>query len=214
MSHTQQLYINAACRIGNNQAWKDGQLFFEQAGVPGDEFMVGLYRKLNLQYPKWYKMDRLSKLGVLAAEIVLGMGYEVSCQAGERAIVLANSHSSLDTDARFVSQMRDIPSPAVFVYTLPNIVSGEISIRHCFKGEQAFFVSAQPDMEFLYSYVRAIFADGRTRVCLMGWADIFGEQFNATMYRVSADRDDSVHSMEFNTQNLYQYFYHEQGAVS
>lgn len=207
-----ELYINAVCRVTGNRAWKNGQLFYDQPGAAADEFLVGLYRALNLNYPKWYKMDRLSRLGVAAAEMVWE-NYP-DCRPFEKAIVLANSHSSLDTDTRFVSQMQEIPSPAVFVYTLPNIVSGEISIRHGLKGEQAFFVTEQPDPEFLHSYTRSLFAAGKTRVCLMGWIDIFGEQFNATLYRISAESNDSVLSMEFTIENLYQYFYHEQGAVS
>jgi hypothetical protein len=58
------------------------------------------------------------------------------------ALVFANRSSSLDTDFKYQesinSQENYFPSPAVFVYTLPNICVGEISIKHKMQTENAF----------------------------------------------------------------------------
>ena len=60
-------------------------------------------------------------------------------------MVFANSNSSLDVDIKHNASIADkekyFPKPAVFVYTLPNIMLGELSIRHLLRGENIFFVS-------------------------------------------------------------------------
>lgn len=211
-----EYWINAAARISGNKAYRNNEQVFAREESTADEFLTGLYKHLAPDYPKWYKMDRLSKLGILAAELVLGIPDPGSNgeAAYTKAIVLANRHASLDTDRRFVDQLKEIPSPAVFVYTLPNIVTGEISIRHGYKGEQAFFVDEECPVEMLVNYVWALLEEGGTESCLLGWTDILGEQYNATLYRVSRVREDSVFSMSFTSKNVYQYLYHEQGSVS
>jgi hypothetical protein len=207
-------WINKAVKIGSNRAFQNQQILLEKPELTTDEFLMALYREIGMEYPKWFKMDRLSKLGMLAAELVLGRPGGKQSDPFGSAIVLANRHSSLDTDRKFVEQLKEIPSPAVFVYTLPNIVTGEISIRHGLKGEQAFFIDDICPVDFMVNYVQTLFEEGNTRSCLFGWVDILGEQYNATLYSVSGVQEDSVHSIQFTSKNVYQYFDHEQGAVS
>ena len=92
--------------------------------------LLSLYQHFNWQYPKYYKMDNLSRLGWAAAELLLERWDARAYQPEEVAIVLSNANSSLDTDYRYTGTTKDLPSPSVFVYTLPNIVTGEICIRH------------------------------------------------------------------------------------
>ena len=208
-------WMNGASRIKNNKAWRNRELVFDLPDAPADDFLLALYREIGMEYPKWFKMDRLAKLGMLAAELVLGApGKQEKFNPYEAAIVLANRHSSLDTDRRFVEQMKEIPSPALFVYTLPNILTGEISIRHGFKGEQAFFIQDSFPVDLLVQYVTTILEEGHTKNCLLGWVDIIGGQYEAVLYSVSAVAKDSVLSMPFTTKNVYQYLENEQGAVS
>lgn len=200
------LYISGSCRIANGTAWKDDTVRFQQEDEVPAVFFPALYKALQVNYPKWYKMDRLSQLGILAAELLFrDAGITVKENPINTAIVLANSHSSLDTDLRFSEQLNEIPSPAVFVYTLPNIVIGEISIKYGIKGEQAFYVMEKPDLDFLVQYVRTLFAEGQTTQCIVGWLDLFKDQYSAVLYLVTNSPD---------TKNLYQYLYHEQGPVN
>ncbi|MBZ5858859.1 hypothetical protein [Flavihumibacter profundi] len=207
------LYIESACRIVPGQAWKDDELIFGQAGTSTESFLVGLYKELQVNYPKWYKMDRLSQLGLLAAELLLPRTLgEAGAKPMDTAIVLSNRHSSLDTDTRFADQLADIPSPAVFVYTLPNIVIGEITIRFGIKGEQAFYLMDKPDWAFLQQVTQALFSEGQVKYCLLGWVDLFQENYEAVMFLVSANAGGGESRKIMNTKNLYQY--HEQGAVN
>jgi hypothetical protein len=113
-----------------------------------------------------------------------------------------------------VEQLADIPSPATFVYTLPNIMIGEIGIRHGFKGEQACFLAATPDAGFLEEYVRALFREGGTKCCIVGWIDAYREQYEAGWVLVSDRQLNTATGKIFNRENLYQYLHHEQGAVN
>jgi hypothetical protein len=169
------------CIIRNNKIWKNGGIIFEKHNVSLDDFMLEAYSTLKISYPKFYKMDRLSKLGFLAAEILLS-GLQKKWEASQIALVLSNSNSSLDTDIRYWDTVKTIASPSLFVYTLPNIVAGEICIRHGIKGENLFFVSPQFDAEWMASYVDLLLSNGRTKYCLAGWIDVLSDRADVFLY--------------------------------
>ena len=214
MSLPGTLYINGSCRITNGQAWVGDSIVFQQKATAPPVFLPALYAARDLNYPKWYKMDRLSQLGILAADLIYSNSSKSSKPDPlETAIVLANRHSSLETDARFADQLEGIPSPAVFVYTLPNIVMGEISIKYGLKGEQAFFLMEKPDPGFLLRYAETFFAEGQVKNCLVGWLDLFQDDYLAVLFLVSKTPSDNK-ERKLNTENFYQYLHHEQGAVN
>ena len=64
-------YITASCIINNNIVYKNGLPVFAERELELPELLVAVYRHLELQYPKFHKMDNLSKLGWLANEILL-----------------------------------------------------------------------------------------------------------------------------------------------
>lgn len=102
----------------------------------GDKMLVELYRRYAGDYPKFFKMDTLSRLGFIAAEILLK-------ESKVDAVVLANKSASIKNDTDYMATITNgnyYPSPALFVYTLPNIVTGEIAIRHHIQGETAFYI--------------------------------------------------------------------------
>jgi hypothetical protein len=153
------------------------------------DFIKSLYRKEQVSYPKFYKMDRLSKLGFLCAEMVLKDNPVTERYNKEEiGIVIANSASSLDTDMDYQAMISDrsnyFPSPSVFVYTLPNIVIGEICIRHGIKGENAFFISEKFEPERLTEYVGELIHSSRSKAVLCGWVDILEKQFESLLFTV------------------------------
>ena len=184
-----QIKITSSCVIDDNKVFKDDQLVFEGKAVRAADFLVELYNYIAPDYPKFYKMDNLSKLGWLAAEILLKNSFDrAACKAEETGVVLSNSNSSLDTDRRYFQTISEYPSPSLFVYTLPNIVIGEICIRNQFQGENAFFVfdGFQPD--FLEQYVTGLIKNGTVRTCICGWVDILADNYKAALYLVREDQ--------------------------
>ena len=102
----------------------------------GEKMLVELYRRYVKDYPKFFKMDTLSRLGFIAAELLLK-------DQPVEAIILANRSASIKNDTDYIATISDgnyYPSPALFVYTLPNIVTGEIAIRHHIQGETSFYI--------------------------------------------------------------------------
>lgn len=176
--------ITRYCRIRQFSLRDGDRVIYEHPAVSLDDFSERAFRHLGTQYPKFYKMDRMSKLGVLGVEILL-QGTNVPSRKPESvSIVLSNAHASLDTDRRYFETMKTIPSPALFVYTLSNIVTGEICIRHGFKGENAFFVTPSFDPVTMSSYVDAVMTSKDTTTCIAGWVDVLGEQHDVFLYLV------------------------------
>ena len=119
----------------------------------GNAQLTELYRTHIGDWPKFYKMDTLSKAGFVATELLLKKVGERRCSSEEfirsRAIVLFGSTASLCADRNYQATIQDrdnyYPSPALFVYTLPNIVTGDIAIRNHWRGETSFYVLEGPD---------------------------------------------------------------------
>lgn len=128
---------------------------------------------------KFYKMDDLCKLGYLASAWLLdGIEYgEEEC-----GIVMSGKYGCLDTDIRHQqiidSEGDSSASPAVFVYTLPNVVAAEISIRHHIKGENIWFWSEDETMSDIKKYASILAASRDLKYCIAAHIDfINGDYF-------------------------------------
>jgi hypothetical protein len=200
-------HITATCVIRKNRIYQQGRLVREQppadlgGGPSADlaDFLLTGYQHFGFQYPKFYKMDNLSKLGWLAAELLLSEGFDAAeYQPEEMAIVLSNANSSLDTDYKYFATVMDIPSPALFVYTLPNILIGEICIRNKFKGENAFFISEAFDAAFIETYVRDLMETGHARACICGWVEVLGDSYTAALFLI----EKKITTLPFTAENM------------
>jgi len=178
------LHITARSLITRNKAFKNGRLIFEHPGS-ADEFLNAAYAHFAISYPKFHKMDQLCKLGVLATELLLKeTGHSEKYAETETGLVLSNANASLDVDLKYAKTIQTGASPALFVYTLPNIVIGEISIRWHFKGENAFFVFKQFDGNFIEKYVNSLFENKLIKNCICGWVDFLKEDYRALLFLV------------------------------
>jgi hypothetical protein len=158
----------------------DGVELFRGDSELLEDFFVQAYKTLQIDYPKFYKMDNLSKAGFLAAEVLFRKFPQGIPYSSEKiSLVLSNAHGSLDTDVRYANAAKSVSSPALFVYTLPNIVAGEICIRHKIKGENAFFISESFDAELLSNYVSMLKNDN---LCLAGWVDVMNDHHDVFLY--------------------------------
>ena len=59
----------------------------------------------------------------------------------------------------------------MFVYTLANIVAGEMAIKYKLRGETSFYVSQHFDKERLEKAVADVFAQTQATHLLAGWVD-------------------------------------------
>ena len=203
------LYISASCVIRNFRVYKNGSFFFEAPQKELPAFLTALYQFSGVKYPKFYKMDNLSKLGFLGAEILLEGFDKTAYEAPDAGIVLSNASSSLDTDRKYYETVKDIPSPALFVYTLPNIVIGELCIRHNFKGENAFFISESFDAGFIEQYVANLFNNDILQVCLCGWLELMGDHHEAALFLV--EKKEKAGPETFSAEHIKKIYQKEHG---
>ncbi|MBR4842512.1 MAG: hypothetical protein IK006_05420 [Bacteroidaceae bacterium] len=150
-----------------------------ECGLTGSAMLTELYRAHVADWPKFFKMDTLSKVGFLASELLLKECGEKRLESEEytsaRAVVLFGTTASLCADRNYQETIQDkdnyYPSPALFVYTLPNIVTGEIAIRNHYRGETSFYVLDSYDAQTMAFHIHCSFQDSVTESVLAGWVD-------------------------------------------
>ena len=202
-----KIYITGSTIIHKNQVIKNGSLLFSKKDVNSPDFYLATYQFLGEKYPKFYKMDSLSKLGWLATEVLLKDNETISkFKPEEVGVFLCNANSSLEADLKYIDSTKTIASPSLFVYTLPNIVIGEICIRHQFKGENGFFIFENFNAEFIVNYVTSLFNHHILNACICGWIEAMGEDYKAVFFWIEKS-DQAVHlsqhvSLLFTTENL------------
>ena len=178
-------YITSYCSISNNAVYKNNELLFEKKDADIPAFLLSVYKHFEIDYSRFYKMDNLSKLGWLASEILLKNNFQrENYKPGDVGLIFSNSNSSLDTDLKYMESVSDIPRSSLFVYTLPNIVSGEICIRNNFKGENAFFLSDSFNAGFIKKYAGSLLDNNVLQACLCGWIELLQDEYKAVLFLV------------------------------
>lgn len=158
--------------IRQGRVWEDGQLRYASGEAALGRMCRAIYKEMGLDYPKFYKMSALSKLGFLAAEMLLE-GLDLGRFDPDRiCLFLANTSSSLHTDGKYQESLKQTPSPATFVYTLPNILIGEICIRHGIHGEGLFFIREEQGKDFVREQSRLAMEEGSCDLALAGWVEV------------------------------------------
>lgn len=172
------LKIGRYCLIKKSRVICNGGILHEEPSrVDLRVLLANLYRAFEFDYPKFHKMDLLSKLGFLTAEILLCKGDIChNYKNDEMAIIISNSNASLETDTQYFETIADpdfyYPNPGLFVYTLPNIMIGEICIRYNITGESIFYVSRQIETDFLWRTVSHLFRTTPVKAVITGWVDL------------------------------------------
>lgn len=143
--------------------------------------LIGLYKELGTQYPKFYKMNQLCKIAWLAgrkswADYIEKEDLKLNDDA-EKGIILYNYSSSLTSDWPH-SQMLNADqmlavSPSIFVYTLPNIANGELAIDLGWDGYTAFLVgNSKTDIRLIYENIAMSFAQFKLDLGLIGFIEV------------------------------------------
>lgn len=202
--------IHSHIKISDSKVWVNGELLDIKLS-PDESFLKTLYKHLGLTYSKFYKMDSLSKLSFIASTLLLNNeeikrkieGFEED----KIGVFLQNSDSSVDVDRMFFESIIDQdnfhPSPALFVYTLPNISIGEISIFNKFRGENALFVNEKFDTGLQANYINHLVSKNKIDACISGWVNTNGLNQEALIYfALREDQENEIH----NKQNLNKYY--------
>ncbi len=182
-------YISSYCRIKNNQVIVNDQIILNNKdSVSLSVFFKQIYTFLNTDYPKFYKMDLLCKGAFLAAELITR---EHPIQQENAALIFSNYSSSYVSDKKHADGIFDpenpVASPAVFVYTLPNILMGELSIRHQLHSENIFYIFDRFNAEFLAFHNQQFLNRGKADKILSGWTEVREDSCDIFMYLIEKE---------------------------
>lgn len=177
-------YITHYISIKNGSVSKDGKPVTDRIITAPED----LYREMGCSYPKFFKMDILCKWAWLATEILLSNNGSFAYEGLDKnniALVLATTEGCIEVDKKYEESIASIPSPALFVYTLPNIMLGEICIRHGFKGEQACIVHNEFNSNELFFWANDIMEHRKMDACLLGHVDATNEHHDICLYWIT-----------------------------
>jgi hypothetical protein len=203
------VYIEHYLHWHNHNIHRDGQLLATVEAAAVTDIPLKVYEQSGVSYPKFFKMDLLSRTAFLATELLAPVFDGIDKK--RIAVALSSSSGCLDVDKKYDESRKILASPALFVYTLPNIMLGEICIRHGFKGEQMTTITEQPDTDWMLFYVNDLLDKRQCDACLLGHAEATEQGIQATLLWVSKTPKDKPIA-EFNKHTLEGIF--QQGIKS
>lgn len=183
------LHITSHSRITNDKIVVNGnEIIIARSDNKKPSWLNDIYRTIKLDYPKFFKMDQLSKLGFIASELVLSNTQNREIPKQKSGVILFNRSSSLDADKTYQETISDsenyFPSPSVFVYTLANIVTGEIAIRNKFHGETSFYIEKEFDAQSLFETVSDSFRQNDLQQVICGWVEVEDAHYDALILNI------------------------------
>jgi hypothetical protein len=186
------LKIMSYCRITDASVILDGREVAVCNPKDEDPWLLQIYKAMDIHYPKFHKMDNLCKAGFLGAE--MAVNDDTQDNKEDWAVVTFNRSSSLDDDTAYQKTIADadnyFPAPSVFVYTLPNILSGEIAIRHKIMGESAHYITKEFSAERICEAFNDLVSEGKINTIVGGWAEYFQGHVDVLMFKVSVNEED------------------------
>lgn len=195
-------FITTYCHISADQCSVNGKAVSARDRTASESWFKQIYKEQELVYPKFYKMDSLSQAGFLASELIKreNKGLTGRYKDDEIAMLFANQSSSADTDLRFINsyEHNGAPSPSLFVYTLPNIVLGEIAIVNKWYGENMFAVLPKFAPGFFADYGQILLSTGAKAV-LCGWLGVLGDNIEVFVWLVESETNGGLN---FNQENV------------
>jgi len=155
------------------------------------DLFARVYKDLDLKYPKFHKMSNLAKLAFLGVEILKIDKNLEHYNDDEIALVFSNSYSSLDTDVLHQEKLDSIDaqaSPSIFVYTLPNILMGEIAIRNKWFGENLFVLKEAFELEEWKTSANSLIQLNKAKAVIGGWVELFEEEFELKLFMLEKNK--------------------------
>jgi hypothetical protein len=197
-----ELGITTYLSLSHSSLMMNGKTIFENKD---DEdliaFLKTIYSKRIGEYPKFHKMDVLSKVAtILSCELVEQNILEQNTD--KYAMVFANATSSKTVDMAFqASVAKKNPSPALFVYTLPNICIGEITIKNKWTGDSIFCLQKNLDFNFFKEQIMAMAVQNNNSHYICAWINEDNEKLDAFLFLVESTSEKTL-TLPFNEDTL------------
>lgn len=179
-----QFDIISSCQISSTQVLVNQQCLLQRSSEA--DWLSFIYKNLEISYPKFFKMDRLCKAGILGSECLLkNYPFDKENVKTSWGIILCNSASSLDNDRKYQETIQTnnyYPSPSVFVYTLANIVTGEMAIKNKIGGETSFYILPHYDVETIQTLInQSYIANQELDHLIGGWLNVDDQEIDVRL---------------------------------
>ena len=143
-------------------------------------YIKGLFASVSEPYMKFSKMDDYCRLGTTAVQLLLDkVGGLSQYDPYEIALIVNTDTGCIESDLAHwdnITADEYVSSPAIFVYTLPNVVAGEICIKNKIKGEGVTLVGNTDDPKAIVER----FCDGTdTKAAIYLYVDKCKDKFSA-----------------------------------
>lgn len=143
-------------------------------------YIKGLFASVSEPYMKFSKMDDYCKLGTTAVQLLLDkVGGLSQYDPYEIALIVNTDTGCIESDLAHwdnITADEYVSSPAIFVYTLPNVVAGEICIKNKIKGEGVTLVGNTDEPKAIVER----FCDGTdTKAAIYLYVDKCNDKFSA-----------------------------------
>lgn len=192
-----KIFVKAYVSISDDQVLVNGEPLTIQS-EEGKSWLANIYYSAGFQVPKFFKMDNLCKAGFLGAELLMfQLGMVPEEPKKDWSVILMSHSGSLDDDTIYQQTIQTVdnyfPSPAVFVYTLSNIVTGEIAIRHKIMGESSCFIAEKYTPETACDLATNGFLPEKgIRNQIFGWCEYMDGHVDVRLFALSLDKQDSL----------------------
>lgn len=198
--------ISKWCTVSDETVSRLDKILFEAEKGDFTAFAKAFYKTNEIDYPKFFKMDALSKLAFIGSECLL-MDETFEKPITDIALLFSNASSSLDTDLKHNETIEDIddfyPSPAVFVYTLANICLAEVSIRHQLQSENTFFISPHFDINLIHTQATYLLETNRAKKVICAWVEFLEGKYHFFGYVVEAYNENLIEHTKENIKEIY-----------
>lgn len=192
-----KIYVKAYVSISDDNVKVNG-VDFPVSQEEGKTWLASIYNAVGVQYPKFFKMDNLCKAGFLGAELLMNqLGLVPEEPKRDWSVILMSHSGSLDDDTTYQQTIQEadnyFPSPAVFVYTLSNIVTGEVAIRHKIMGESSCFIIEKYNEETAFGLAsNGFLPEKEVRNQIFGWCEYMNGHVDVRLFALSLDGQDAL----------------------
>jgi hypothetical protein len=196
-------YITTYCRISTNSLSINASKTTSN-NIDLSSNLLEIYKNEALKYAKFYKMDLLAKAAFIGSELILKENDKLlNYKDDEIALLFSNSESSEHSDSKFINSYKNNnPSPSKFVYTLPNILLGEIAIKNKWFGENIFLVLPTFDTLEIKQQIELMLMNG-SKACFCGWVNVSDSNVDVFLFTIEQNKTEGIELTENNLITLY-----------
>lgn len=189
-------YIHDVIAWNNQNIKLNNKPVITLSGESITDYAVAAFRTLEAPYPKFFKMDILSKVVYTAVAMLVKEGNVNENWLDYTATCITTTNGCLEVDEKFEQSRNELASPALFVYTLPNIMLGEICIKHKFKGEQLCTIGGLNEALSLYEYISLLLSENHAKQAIIGYAEAYNDTINVKLALISQENSTTPFDMK------------------